>query len=121
MDAQVVVKRLAGINALSPVPVVRAVQDVKAVARHPAPDALAVHPVPVDVNRAVADVRAVQVAHQVVNHVRALAMERAKARVIANALDARPLAQAHVMTLVQRQTRHRLSQTLAVISASEML
>lgn len=118
--AQVVVARLVGINALMPVPVVRAVQDVKAVARHPAPDALAVHPVPVDVNRAVVDVQAVQAVHTAVNPVQALAMGRVRVPVIVNARDARPLVQARAMMLVRLQMKRRPSPIWAVISASEI-
>ena len=104
-----------------PVQAVLLVRDVTAVVHHRVADVRVVHHAVVVVRQVVADVRVVHPAHQAVNHVRAVVQELAKARVIVNVQDARPLVQAHVMTLAQRQTKHRLSRISAVISASEML
>lgn len=80
-----------------------------------------VHRVRVHAIEDVAAVQDVQDALRAVHHVLALVAERVQALATALAQVVHPPAQALVTMLAQRQMKHRLSRTLAVISASEML
>lgn len=116
MDAERHANKRVHQRVQKPAPAVHRVQVVPVVHRHVAVVPVARHAAET-VRQAVAAVRGVPVAHQVVKAVREIVKHHAPALVIAVVQDARPLVQAHVMTLAQRQTRHRLSRTLAVISA----
>ena len=122
-DARVVhhrVRQDAEVDAQKVARAVHHVQGATAAAHHHVVDVRGVHHVRAHAIEDVVDVRGVQVAHQVVNHVQTLAMGRVQALVIADAQDVRPLAQALVTMLAQRAIKRRLSPIWAVISASEI-